>query len=37
MDSKIDLVKIALFDAKPYDIESFDRVHKDFDYKITYF
>ena len=37
MDSKADLVKIAFFDAKPYDIESFDKIQKDFDFKITYF
>ena len=37
MDAKTDLIKIAFFDAKPYDIESFDKVHKDFGFKITYF
>ena len=30
-------IKIAFFDAKPYDIESFDKVIKDFGFKITYF
>jgi len=30
-------IKIAFFDAKPYDLESFDKVKKDFDFKITYF
>lgn len=30
-------IKIAFFDAKPYDIESFDRTNKDFGFKITYF
>ena len=30
-------VKIAFFDAKPYDIESFDEVNRDFGFKITYF
>ena len=29
-------IKIAFFDAKPYDIESFDKVIKDFGFKITY-
>ena len=35
--AKKPLIKIAFFDAKPYDIESFDKVNKDFHYKITYF
>lgn len=30
-------IKIAFFDAKPYDIESFDQTNKDFGFKITYF
>ena len=30
-------IKAAFFDAKPYDIESFDRANKDFGFKITYF
>ena len=30
-------IRIAFFDAKPYDKESFDRINKDFNYKITYF
>lgn len=30
-------IKIAFFDAKPYDIESFDETNKDFGFKITYF
>jgi D-lactate dehydrogenase len=29
-------IKIAFFDAKPYDIESFDKIQKDFGFKITY-
>jgi D-lactate dehydrogenase len=37
MNPKTDLIKIAFFDAKPYDIESFDKIHKDFGVKITYF
>lgn len=32
-----DPIKIAFFDAKPYDIESFDDANKDFGFKITYF
>lgn len=30
-------IKIAFFDAKPYDIESFDTINKSFGAKITYF
>jgi len=30
-------IKIAFFDAKPYDIESFDAANKSFGFKITYF
>ena len=30
-------IKIAFFDAKPYDIESFDETNKAFGFKITYF
>ena len=30
-------IKIAFFDAKPYDIESFDRINKNFSFRITYF
>lgn len=30
-------IKIAFFDAKPYDIESFDKANEDFGFKITYF
>ncbi|MFH1799679.1 MAG: 2-hydroxyacid dehydrogenase [Candidatus Omnitrophota bacterium] len=38
MESKIlNSVKIAFFDAKPYDIESFDDANKNFGGKITYF
>ena len=37
MEVKDQLIKIAFFDAKPYDIESFDKVNKDFNYKISYF
>src|SRR5208283_4378210 len=37
MKTQTPLIKIAFFDAKPYDIESFDRIQKDFGFKITYF
>ena len=37
MEVKDQSIKIAFFDAKPYDRESFDRVNKDFNYKISYF
>ena len=37
MNTKADLIKIAFFDAKPYDIESFNKIQKDFGFKITYF
>jgi D-lactate dehydrogenase len=38
MDTKtLGSIKIAFFDAKPYDIESFDKANKDFGFKITYF
>lgn len=30
-------VKIAFFDAKPYDIESFNFLNKDYNYEIKYF
>lgn len=30
-------MKIAFFDAKPYDIESFNAVNKDYGYKIKYY
>lgn len=30
-------VRIAFFDSKPYDKESFDKVNKEFNYKISYF
>jgi D-lactate dehydrogenase len=30
-------IRIAFFDSKPYDIESFNKANKDFDYKISYF
>lgn len=33
----LDLIKVAFFDAKPYDIESFDDANRDFGFKITYF
>src|ERR1035437_9150325 len=33
----IEQIEIAFFDAKPYDNCIFDKVHKDFNYKITYF
>ena len=31
------LIRIAFFDAKPYDRESFDKINQDFNYKISYF
>ncbi len=31
------MIKIAFFDAKPYDIESFNKAPQDFDHKITFF
>ena len=37
MKTQTPLIKVAFFDAKPYDIESFDRIQKDFGFKITYF
>ena len=38
MDAKTsDAIKIAFFDAKSYDIESFDKANKDSRFKITYF
>lgn len=38
MDPKtLSSVKIAFFDAKPYDIESFDEANRDLGFKITYF
>lgn len=30
-------IKIAFFDAKPYDIESFDEINKKYDFNIKYF
>jgi D-lactate dehydrogenase len=30
-------IKIAFFDAKPYDISSFDEINKSFGYRIKYF
>ncbi len=30
-------VKVAFFDAKPYDIESFDEANRDLGFQITYF
>ncbi len=30
-------IRIAFFDAKPYDKESFEGINKDFNYKIIYF
>lgn len=30
-------IKIAFFDAKPYDIESFDEINKKFNFNIKYF
>jgi len=37
MEVKDQPIKVAFFDAKPYDIESFDKANKDFNYKISYF
>jgi D-lactate dehydrogenase len=37
MDTKTGAIKIAFFDAKPYDMESFDKIQKDFGFRITYF
>jgi len=38
MDTKtLTSIKIAFFDSKPYDIESFDKAVNDFGFKITYF
>ncbi|MFH0984893.1 MAG: 2-hydroxyacid dehydrogenase [Candidatus Omnitrophota bacterium] len=38
METKMpDPLKIAFFDAKPYDIEFFDAANHDFGFKITYF
>ena len=37
METNKPLIKIAFFDAKPFDIESFNKVPKNFDYKFTYF
>jgi D-lactate dehydrogenase len=38
MDTKtLASIKIAFFDAKPYDIESFDKIVKDFGFQVTYF
>jgi len=34
MKTQTPLIKIAFFDAKPYDIESFDKIQKDFGFKI---
>lgn len=33
----LETIKVAFFDAKPYDIESFDDANRDFGFKITYF
>ena len=30
-------MKIAFFDAKPYDIESFNKINERYNYEITYF
>ena len=30
-------IKVAFFDAKPYDIKSFDETNKDFGVGLTYF
>jgi len=30
-------LRIAFFDSKPYDIESFDRVNSDYGFEIKYF
>ena len=33
----MEMVKIAFFDAKPYDIESFNEINKQFGFEIKYF
>jgi len=37
MDAQLGEIKIAFFDAKSYDIDSFNKICKDFGCKITYF
>jgi D-lactate dehydrogenase len=37
METMDQSIKIAFFDAKPYDIESFNRANKEFNYKFSYF
>jgi len=37
MGIKTDSIKIAFFDTQTYDSDSFDKVQKDFGFKITYF
>ncbi|MDD5216727.1 MAG: 2-hydroxyacid dehydrogenase [Candidatus Omnitrophica bacterium] len=36
-ESKGKIVKVAFFDAKPYDRESFDRSNREFGFQIVYF
>ena len=37
MVTQIDSIKIAFFDTQTYDSDSFDKIQKNFDFKITYF
>jgi D-lactate dehydrogenase len=37
MVTKTDSIKIAFFDTQTYDSDSFDKIQKNFDFKITYF
>jgi D-lactate dehydrogenase len=37
MGIKTDSIKIAFFDTQTYDSDSFDKIQKDFGFKITYF
>ena len=32
----MDQIKIAFYDAKPYDIKSFDEINKDYNFSIKY-
>ena len=36
MVTQTDSIKIAFFDTQPYDSDSFDKIQKDFNFKITY-
>ena len=37
MVTQTDSIKIAFFDTQTYDSDSFDKIQKNFDFKITYF